>query len=289
MKDYVIRAIDKKGTIRVFVATTSNLVEKGRQIHNTTPTATAALGRTLTACVMMGLMMKGEKDTVSIQLRGDGPIKTIIAVSNSKGEVKGYVGNPLVDLPLKANGKLDVGRAVGNNGKIVVIKDIGMKEPYIGQSNLVSGEIAEDLTHYFAYSEQQPSAVNLGVLVDRDLSVKASGGYIVQLLPNTSEEDIDRLEEKIKNSESISSLIARGLKPEDILQKIFGDFEMEILERKEVAFKCDCSREKVESTLISLGKEEIKKIIEEDGKAEVVCHFCNKKYDFSEEDLKSLI
>lgn len=289
MKDYVIRAIDKKGTIRVFVATTSNLVEKGRQIHNTTPTATAALGRTLTACVMMGLMMKGEKDTVSIQLRGDGPIKTIIAVSNSKGEVKGYVGNPLVDLPLKANGKLDVGRAVGKNGKIVVIKDIGMKEPYIGQSNLVSGEIAEDLTHYFAYSEQQPSAVNLGVLVDKDLSVKASGGYIVQLLPDTSEEDIDRLEKNIQNSEAISSLIARDLKPEDILQSVFGNFEMEVLEKKEIAFKCDCSREKVESALISLGEEEIKSMIEEDGKAEVVCHFCDKKYNFSEEDLKSLI
>lgn len=289
MKDYVIRAIDKKGTIRVFVATTSNLVEKGRRIHNTTPTATAALGRTLTACVMMGIMMKGEKDTVSIQLRGDGPIRTILAVSNSKGEVKGYVGNPLVDLPLKSNGKLDVGGAVGKNGKIVVIKDIGMKEPYIGQSNLVSGEIAEDLTHYFAYSEQQPSAVNLGVLVDKDLSVKASGGYIVQLLPDTSEEDIDRLEKNIQNSEAISSLIARGLKPEDILQSVFGDFEMQVLEKKEIAFKCDCSREKVESALISLGEEEIKSMIEEDGKAEVVCHFCNKKYNFLEEDLKSLI
>ncbi|SHH91013.1 Hsp33 family molecular chaperone HslO [Sporanaerobacter acetigenes] len=289
MKDYVIRAIDKKGTIRVFVATTSNLVEKGRRIHNTTPTATAALGRTLTACVMMGIMMKGEKDTVSIQLRGDGPIRTILAVSNSKGEVKGYVGNPLVDLPLKSNGKLDVGGAVGKNGKIVVIKDIGMKEPYIGQSNLVSGEIAEDLTHYFAYSEQQPSAVNLGVLVDKDLSVKASGGYIVQLLPDTSEEDIDRLEKNIQNSEAISSLIARDLKPEDILQSVFGNFEMEVLEKKEIAFKCDCSREKVESALISLGEEEIKSMIEEDGKAEVVCHFCDKKYNFSEEDLKSLI
>ncbi|HHV25616.1 Hsp33 family molecular chaperone HslO [Anaerosalibacter bizertensis] len=289
MKDYVIRAIDEKGTIRVFVASTTNLVEEARKIHNTMPTGTAALGRTLTAASIMGTMMKNEKESISIQFRGDGPIKNIAVVSNSKGEVKGYVGDPTVDLPLKSNGKLDVGGAVGRNGRVIVIKDFGLKDPYIGQSSIVSGEIAEDLTYYFANSEQQPSAVNLGVLVDRDLSVKAAGGYIVQLLPGTLDEDIDKLEECIKNSEPISTLIDKGLTPEEILENVFGKFNMNILDRKEVSFKCNCSRDKIETTLRSLGEKEIKSMIEEDGKAEVICHFCNEKYNFSKEDLKSLL
>ncbi|WP_077367173.1 Hsp33 family molecular chaperone HslO [Anaerosalibacter sp. Marseille-P3206] len=289
MKDYVIRAIDEKKTMRVFVATTTNTVNEATKIHSLSPVAAAALGRTLTAVSMMGQMMKGEKDTISMQLLGDGPIGNVFAMSNSFGEVKGYVGNPLVDLPLKHDNKLDVGGAVGKNGRIVVIKDLGLKDPYVGQSNLVSGEVAEDLANYYLYSEQQPSAVNLGVLVDTDLSIKASGGYIVQLLPDVLEEDIDLLENNIKNAESISSLIDRGYTPEDILKEIFGVFNMEILEKSEVLYKCDCSRERMEEALISLGKEEINKIIEEDGKAEVVCHFCNKKHQFSKEDLKSLI
>ncbi|MBU5294178.1 Hsp33 family molecular chaperone HslO [Anaerosalibacter bizertensis] len=289
MKDYVIRAIDEKGTIRVFVASTTNLVEEARKTHNTMPTGTAALGRTLTAASIMGTMMKNEKESISIQFRGDGPIKNIAVVSNSKGEVKGYLGDPTVDLPLKSNGKLDVGGAVGRNGRVIVIKDFGLKDPYIGQSSIVSGEIAEDLTYYFANSEQQPSAVNLGVLVDRDLSVKAAGGYIVQLLPGTLDEDIDKLEECIKNSEPISTLIDKGLTPEEILENVFGKFNMNILDRKEVSFKCNCSRDKIETTLRSLGEKEIKSMIEEDGKAEVICHFCNEKYNFSKEDLKSLL
>ncbi|MBW4829727.1 MAG: Hsp33 family molecular chaperone HslO [Clostridiaceae bacterium] len=289
MKDYIIRAIDKKGTIRVFVASTTNLVEEARKIHNTMPTGTAALGRTLTAASIMGTMMKNEKESISIQFRGDGPIKNIAVVSNSKGEVKGYVGDPTVDLPLKSNGKLDVGGAVGSNGRVIVIKDFGLKDPYIGQSSIVSGEIAEDLTYYFANSEQQPSAVNLGVLVDRDLSVKAAGGYIVQLLPGTLDEDIDKLEESIKNSEPISTLIDKGLTPEEILENVFGKLNMNILDRKEVSFKCNCSRNKIETTLRSLGEKEIKSMIDEDGKAEVICHFCNEKYNFSKEDLKSLL
>lgn len=289
MKDYVIRAIDEKGTIRVFVASTTNIVEEARKYHNTMPTGTAALGRTLTATSIMGIMMKGDRDNVSIQFRGDGPIKSVTAVSNSKGEVKGYVGNPMVDLPLKSNGKIDVGGAVGKDGRIIVIKDFGLKDPYVGQSKLVSGEIAEDLTHYFAYSEQQHSAVNLGVLVDRDLSVKASGGYIVQLLPETSEKDIDILEESIKNAESITSLVDKGLTPEEILQEVFGKFNMDILEKREIEFKCDCSKERLEEVLKSLGEKEINNMIEEDGKAEVICHFCNKKYNFSKKDLKNLI
>ena len=289
MEDYIIRAMDKKGTMRIFIALTTKLVEDARKIHNTSPVVTAALGRTLTACSIMGMMMKGEEESVSIQLKGDGPVGTVLAIGNPKGEVKGYVGNPEIYLPLKENGKLDVGGAVGKNGKIIVIKDIGLKDPYIGQSNIVSGEIAEDLANYFAYSEQQPSAVNLGVLVDRDLSVKAAGGYILQLLPDVSDEDIDILEEKISNAEPISTLIDKGLTPEAILQNIFGKFDVEILEKHDVVFKCNCSRERIEKALISLGKEEIESIIKDEGKAEVVCHFCNKKYYFTKEDLKSLI
>lgn len=289
MKDYVIRAIDEKGSIRIFIANTTNLVEEVRSIHKTMPTGTAALGRTLTAASIMGRMMKGDNDSISIQIRGDGPIGNVVASSNSKGEVRGYVGNPMVDLPLKNNGKLDVGRAIGRNGRVIVIKDFGLKEPYIGQSNIVSGEIAEDLTYYFAHSEQQPSAVNLGVLVDKDLSVKASGGYIVQLLPDASDEDIDILEESIKKSEPISTLIDKGFTPEDILKEVFGKFNMSILKKEEVEFKCNCSRDRIEKALRSLGEKEIKDIIEEDGKAEIVCHFCNKKYNFSKKDLESLI
>ena len=203
MKDYTIRAMDEKRTMRVFIAVTTDLVNEATKIHNLSPLAAAALGRTLTAASMLGQMMKGDKDTISIQLLGDGPIGNVFAMSNSFGEVKGYVGNPLVDLPLKRDNKLDVGGAVGKNGRIVVIKDLGLKDPYIGQSNLVSGEVAEDLANYFLHSEQKPSAVNLGVLVDTDLSIKASGGYIVQLLPDVLEEDIDVLEKNIQKVEPI--------------------------------------------------------------------------------------
>lgn len=285
MKDYMVRGIDENGVFRVFVANTTNLVNEAQKTHFMSATATAALGRTLTACVIMGTMMKNEKDTVSIQIVGDGPIKTVLAVANSKGQVKGYVGNPAVDLPLRSDGKLDVGGAIGRNGRIIVIKDLGLKDPYIGQSKLVSGEIAEDLAHYFAYSEQQPSAVNLGVLVDTDLSVKAAGGYIVEMLPNAKEEEIVKLEKNINQAEPISTLIDRGYKPEDIVSEVFKDFNIEILDQKQLMFKCDCSREKVKNVLYSLGKDEIDNIIKEEGKAEVECYFCNKKYSFGKEEL----
>ncbi|RKD32429.1 Hsp33 family molecular chaperone HslO [Thermohalobacter berrensis] len=289
MKDYVLRAIDKEKNIRIFIASTTNLVEDARKIHNTTSTATAALGRTLTAAAIMGLMLKGEKDKVSINIKGDGPAKSILAVANSKGKVKGYIANPYVDLPLRKDGKLNVGMAVGKNGKISVIRDFGLKEPYIGQSNLVTGEIAEDLAQYFVYSEQQPSAVALGVLIDKDLSVKAAGGFILQVLPNIPEESLTKLEEKINNFKSISELINKGYKPEDILDDLLGDFDMEIKEKKEIKLECDCSRERLEEALISVGEEELTKILEEDGKAEVVCHFCNTKYQFDKQDLIKLI
>lgn len=289
MKDYVIRAIDKDKTIRMFVATTTNMVEKARKIHNTSAVCTAALGRTLTATGMMGFMLKGEKDKISMQIKGDGPIKTILAVSDSSGNVKGYVGNPGVELPSRDDGKLDVGGAVGRNGRVIVIKDLGLKEPYIGQSKLVSGEIAEDLTNYFATSDQQPSAVALGVLVERDLSVRASGGYILQVLPNISEEALTKLENILQRVEPVSHLIDKGYTPEDILEKVFSEFEMEVKEKLDINLECDCSKNRIEEALISLGEQELNNIIEEDGKAEVSCHFCNTKYQFDREDILEIL
>ncbi len=288
MKDYVIRALDKEKTIRMFIATTTNLVEKARKTHNTSAVCTAALGRTLTATGIMGFMLKGDKDKISMQIRGDGSIKTILAVSNSHGKVKGYVGNPLVELPTR-DGKLDVGKAVGKNGRIIVIKDLGLKEPYIGQSKLVSGEIAEDLTHYFAISDQQPSAVALGVLIEKDLSVRASGGYILQVLPNISEEALTKLENTLQNIEPVSQLIDKGYTPEDILDKVFGEFKMEVKEKLSISLECDCSKKRIEQALISLGEEELKNIIKEDGNAEVSCHFCNTKYQFDKEDILQIL
>ncbi len=289
MKDYIIRATDKGGNIRVFIARTTDLVEEARKIHNATPTAIAALGRTMTATVIMGNMLKNEKDSISVQFKGDGPINTILAVSNNKGDVKGYLGNPLVDLPKKPNGKLDVGGAVGTKGKLIVIRDLGLKEPYIGQSNIVTGEIAEDITHYFAYSEQQPSAVALGVIVDKDLTIKAAGGFIIQTLPNANENIITILEDRLSYIEPISQLIDKGYSPEDILEHICDGFGMEIKDKQEVQLKCDCSLERIERALISIGEEELKKIIEEDGNAELVCHFCNEKYQFDKQKLTNLL
>lgn len=289
MEDYIIRGINKDKTLRLFVASSTNLVEKARRIHNTSPTATAALGRALTGAAMMGIAMKGEKDSLTFKIKGDGPVGSIVTVANNRGEVKGYVDNPYADVPSRADGKLDVGGLVGRNGQLVVIRDLGLKEPYIGMANLVSGEIAVDLVNYFYISEQQPSAINLGVLVDKDISVKAAGGYMLQLLPNVAEEDIDRIEEILSKAKPISTLIDEGLTPEEVMEELFGIFEMEVLGKKPIEFKCNCKREKIENVLQSLGREEIEDMIKEDGKAEVVCHFCNNKYLFSEEDLHKLI
>lgn len=289
MKDYLVRGIDRKKSFRVFVASTTNLAEKSRRIHNTSPTASAALGRVLTAAAIMGVTMKGDRDSLTFKIKGDGPIGNIVTVANSNGEVKGYVDNPQADLPSRVDGKLDVGGIVGKNGQLTIIRDLGLKEPYIGYSNLVSGEIAEDLVHYYYLSEQQPSAINLGVLVDKDISIKAAGGYMVQILPNVEEKDIDKIEEILKNAEPISTLIDKGLTPEEILENLFGEFQIEVLEKKNIKFKCNCNRDKIEGVLLSLGKEELTDIIEEDGKAEIVCHFCNTKYNFSKEDLIKLV
>lgn len=289
MKDYLIRGIDKTGNIRIFVASTTNMVDKARITHNTSPTATAALGRALTAASMMGVMMKNDNDRLTLKIAGGGPIGTIMIVANNKGEVKGYVDYPYADVPSREDGKLDVGRLVGKDGTITTIMDLGLKDPYIGQANLVSGEIAEDLATYYAISEQQPSAIGLGVLVDKDISVKAAGGYILQLLPNVSEEDIVKIEDTLSKISPVSALIDKGLSPEDIMSELLPDFQMEILDKVDINFVCDCSRERIQKVLISLGKKELKSMIDEDGEGEVVCHFCNTKHHFSKKELEELL
>jgi molecular chaperone Hsp33 len=289
MNDYIIRAVDKGKNIRIFIATTTNLVERARKIHNTSATATAALGRTITAAAIMGVMMKGERDKLTLKIKGNGSIGAILAVSDSQGNVKGYVENPVADLPSRADGKLNVGGIVGNIGSLTIIKDLGLRKPYIGQSNLVTGEIAEDLAQYFMISEQQPSVVALGVLVEKDLSVKAAGGFILQVLPDVDEAILTKVENKINNIQSISSLIDKGYTPEDILTNIFGELEMEIKDKKEIEYRCDCSKERLEGVLISVGEKELKTMIEEDGKAEVICHFCNTRYYFNKEELEELL
>jgi molecular chaperone Hsp33 len=289
MKDYLIRGIDELGRLRIFVATTTNLVEEARTMHNTSPTATAALGRALTAGTIMGVMMKNEQDTLTLKINGGGPVGNILVVAKNGGRVKGYVDHPLADVEPKSKGKLDVGALVGNNGNLTVIMDLGLKEPYVGQSKLVSGEIAEDLASFYLLSEQQPSAVSLGVLVDRDRTVKAAGGYVIQLLPDISDEDITKIENTLAKIEPVSTLISKGLTPEEIMDKVLGDFEMKILDKIDLNFQCDCSREKIERVIISLGKKEIEDIIEEDGNAEVVCQYCNKEYGFNKEELGKIL
>ena len=288
MIDYMIRAIDETGSIRVFVASSTNAVQKAREIHNTSPVSTAAIGRVMTSAFLMGNTIKNKEDKISIQVTGDGLIKNIIAIANSDGEVKAYISNPRADLPLKSKGKLDVGGAIGK-GMLTVIKDLGMREPYIGQTELVSGEIAEDLAHYFATSDQQPSAVALGVLVDKDYTVKSAGGYIIQVLPNAEEEVISKLEENIANADPVSTLIDKGYRPEDILEYVCKDLDMKILEKKELKFVCDCCEDRMEAALVSIGEKDLTEIIEEDGQAEICCQFCDTKYQFDKDSLMNIL
>lgn len=287
MKDYIVRATAAEGQVRAFAATTKELVETAREHHNTSPVATAALGRLLTAGAMMGSMMKNETDMLTLQVRGDGPLGGITVTADSKGDVKGYVNNPDVMLPPK-NGKLDVGGAVGI-GLLQVIKDMGLKEPYSGQTILVSSEIAEDLTYYFANSEQVPSSVGLGVLMEKDNTVKQAGGFIIQLMPFTSDEVIDRLEAKLSNVKSVTALLDAGMTPEQILEELLGEFGVEINEKIPTGYQCDCSRERIEKALISLGKKELEDMIHDGETIEVGCQFCNKKYPVTVEELKSLL
>lgn len=288
MEDYIIRATAGNGSIRAFAATTKNLVQKAREVHHTSPVASAALGRMLTASAMMGSMMKGDKDLVTLQIRGLGPLKGIVVSADAKCRVKGYVFNPDVDIPCKYPGKLDVSGAIGD-GYMSVIKDIGMKEPYAGRIQLVSGEIAEDLTYYFVQSEQTPSSVGLGVLVDTDTSIRQAGGFIIQLLPDATEEMISKLEERLNTIPYVTDLLDMGKTPEDILEMILGDMDLKIMDKVPTEFTCNCSRERVEKALISIGKEELEKIIKEDKKANLHCHFCGKEYAFTEEELNILL
>ncbi|MCM3273435.1 Hsp33 family molecular chaperone HslO [Paenibacillus elgii] len=287
MQDYLIRATAYEGKVRAFAVRTTGIVEELRRRHQTTPTATAALGRTATAALMMGIMLKGE-EKLTVQVKGGGPIGQIVADSNAHGEVRGYVDNPAVDLPLNQIGKLDVAGAVGTDGFLYVIKDLGLKEPYRGSIPIVSGELGEDFTYYFAKSEQTPSAVALGVLVDVDYTVKAAGGFIIQLLPGLTDDEISQIEKELAALPSITSLLDRGDRLEDILATLLPGAE--VLERRDdIRFQCKCSRERVEQTLISLGRDELQEILEEDGKAEIVCHFCNEAYRFSREDLEAIL
>lgn len=289
MENYIVRGLAANKNIRVFAAVTTDMVEKARQTHDTTPVATAALGRTITASSIMGYMLKGDNNTLTLQIRGVNEIKSIVAVSDSKGYVKGYISNPYIDVSLNEKGKLDVGGAIGKNGKLIVIKDLGLKEPYVGQSNLITGEIAEDIAAYYMYSEQQPSVVSLGVLLNTDGSVKASGGFIIQPLPDVEEEVLIALEEAIKDVPPVTSMIDQGMNAEEVLKNILKGFDVEIIEKNEIDFICDCTREKIEKALISIGEKELRTIIDEDGKAEIKCHFCNEKYEFNKEELTQLL
>ena len=288
MTDYIIRATAAEGQIRAFAATTRDLVEYARSAHNTSPVATAALGRLLTAGAMMGIMMKGEKQLLTLKIEGDGPIGGLTVTADSKGNVKGYAFHPEVMLPPNAKGKLDVGGALGI-GVLSVIKDIGLKDPYVGQTILVTSEIAEDLTYYFATSEQTPSSVALGVLMERDNTVKQAGGFILQMMPGASEEVISALEKRLGEITSITALLDAGNTPEMILEHILGDFGLEILDKLPTAFSCNCSEERIEKALISVGKQELQSMIEDGKTIEVNCHFCNKHYPVTVERLKELL
>ena len=288
MKDELIRAIGADGAVRAFVTYTKDMVQQARTLHHTAPVATAALGRLLTAGCMMGSTLKEEKDLITLQIRGDGPLQGIVVTADSKGRTKGYVFQPNVEIPNKCKGKLDVSGAIGN-GVLRIIKDIGMKEPYSGEIELVTGEIAEDLTYYFAQSEQTPSAVGLGVLVDRDTSVKQAGGFIVQLMPDTEEEIVAQLEKNISEIPYITDLYDMGKTPEDILAMLLKGLEPKITDRTDICFYCNCTRERVEKALISIGKQELEKIIEEDKQATLHCHFFAKEYHFEQNELISLL
>lgn len=288
MTDYIVRASAADNQIRAFAATTKELVEHARSIHGTSPVATAALGRLLTAGAMMGSMMKGDNDVLTLQIKGDGPIGGVTVTADSSGTVKGYVYNPEVIIPANNKGKLDVSGALGA-GMLSVIKDMGLKEPYVGQTHLVSGEIAEDLTYYYAVSEQVPSVVALGVLMNKENTVRRAGGFMIQLLPFADEEVIAKLEEKVSNIDSITKLLDREMTPEMILEDILGDFGLEIMDKLPTSFECNCSKERVEKAIVSIGSKDIQEMIDDNEPIEVNCHFCNTHYQFSVEELQDII
>ena len=287
MTDYLIKAIAFNNQVRAYAARTTETISEAQKRHQTWPTASAALGRSMTAGVMLGSMLKGDAK-LTIKVEGGGPIGVIIVDSNSKGEVRGYVTNPHTHFDLNEKGKLDVARAVGTQGNLTIVKDLGLKDHFSGQVPIVSGELGEDFTYYLVTSEQVPSSVGVGVLVNPDNTILASGGFIIQLLPGTDDETITEIEKRLGEVEPISKLIQRGLTPEEILEEVLGKGNVKVLEKQPVAFKCQCSKERIENAIVSLGIDEIQAMIDEDGQAEAQCHFCNEVYLLTKEDLEEL-
>lgn len=289
MNDYIVRAMTKDGFVKAMAISSTAMVERARNIHKTTPTATAALGRVLTACSMMGNLQKVENGALTLQFKGGGPLGTILATSDSVGNVRGYVQNPGISLLEKYAGKLDVGAAVGTDGMLTVIRDLQMKEPYIGSIELVSGEIADDITAYFAQSEQTPTACALGVLVDVDQCVKVAGGYLIQLLPGAPDDVIMKIETGIACAGAVTPMLDAGLSPEEILRKVLCEFELEFFDETPVAYKCYCSRERVERTLITIGKKELQEIVDEGKPITIECRFCDTVYEFAPQEVNALL
>ena len=287
--DKLVRGTAKDGMVRVIGAITTDIVDFGTKAHECTPVASAALGRMLTAGVLVGSTLKSEKEKVTLKMDGGGEAKGVTVVADSKGNVKGYIGNPYIDLPLNEKGKLDVSKAIGKNGMLYVIKDLGLKDPYVGQVPITSGEIAEDFTYYFTVSEQTPSAVALGVLVDKDLSIKAAGGFIIQMMPDADELLADILMYRLQEIPPVTQMIAEGKTIEDILQYIFDGMDLKLLQESKPEYKCDCSRDKLEKALISIGEKDLREIYNDNKDEEVVCNFCNKKYSFSHEDIGKML
>ncbi|MBO1628125.1 Hsp33 family molecular chaperone HslO [Bacillus cereus] len=288
MKDYLVKALAFDGEVRAYGVRTTNTVSEAQRRHDTWRTASAALGRSLTAGTMMGAMLKGDQK-LTIKVEGNGPLGPILVDAHANGDVRGYVTNPHVDFESTEQGKLRVYQAVGTEGSLTVIKDIGMREPFIGQSPIVSGELGEDFTYYFAVSEQTPSSVGVGVLVNGDDSILAAGGFILQIMPGAQEETISFIEERLQKIPPVSKLIEQGLSPEELLYEVLGKDKVKVLETMDVQFNCTCSRERIESVLISLGKKELEQVREEEDETEVHCHFCNERYKFSKEDITNLI
>ena len=289
MNDQIARAISKDGSVKAAAVSTRALTERARNIHHTTPVATAALGRALAGVSMMGNALKGQGESVTLQIKGGGPLGTVLAISDAEGNVRGYVGDASVDLPLRSDGKLDVGGAVGHTGTLTVIKDLGLKEPYVGTIDLLGGEIAEDVAAYFVESEQIPSACGLGVLVDRDRSVLAAGGYLIQLLPGASEDTIAKVEGGIYAAPSVTNILKDDPDPAHLLQTVLSDFDLEILETAPIEYRCYCSRERTERALLSLGSAELEDMLREQGGAELTCQFCDKVHVFSGDELRKMI
>ena len=289
MADRIVRAISTDGMVQAAAICSRDLTERARQIHKTLPVATAALGRTLAAASMMGNALKSDGASLTLQFKGGGPLGTVLAVSDNEGNVRGYVTNPHVDMPLRKDGKLDVGTAVGHEGTLTVIKDLHMKEPYVGTIDLLGGEIAEDVAGYFVESEQIPTACALGVLVDRDQSVKAAGGYLIQLMPGAAEDTIAKVEGGIMAAGAVSAILEKNDDPEAMLRTVMSDFDLKILETCPVEYRCYCSRERVERALISLGRTELEQMLSEQGGCQLTCQFCDAVYEFTAEDIQRLL